>query len=60
MTQTEKKYRVQDKQTGTVIESGITFDHANELVETFESADKTDGIFEPDFYEIVEMEGGQE
>jgi hypothetical protein len=49
-----KKYKIQDRQTGELIESNLTLEQAKELVLKYEEADKSEGIYEPDFYEIVE------
>ncbi len=48
----EITYKVQNKETGTVIESGLTFEDAKKTLDAFEAQDKEDGIYEPDFYEI--------
>ena len=45
-------YKIQNKETGTVIESGLTLEDAKKTLDAFEAQDKEDGIYEPDFYEI--------
>jgi hypothetical protein len=49
------KYKIQDRETGTLIIDELTLKDAQELLEEFEYSDKGDGLYEPDFYEIVEM-----
>lgn len=55
MENTEKKYKIQDRQAGNVIVDELSLKDAQELLEEFEYSDKGDGLYEPDFYEIVEM-----
>lgn len=47
-------YNIQDKETGTVIETVATIEEAELLVAQYEATDKTDGNYSVDFYEIVE------
>ena len=49
-----KTYRIQDRETGTVIEKGLTLEQAKELVAKFEETDREDETYMPDFYEIKE------
>ena len=51
-----KTYKITCRETGTEIESGLTYDEAVERVEKFEEDDETTGSFEPYFYEIDEDE----
>ena len=46
-------YSIQSRETGDIIESNLTKKDAKELVEKYELQDREDGIFEPNFYEIV-------
>jgi hypothetical protein len=48
-----KTYKVQDRAAGNVIETGLTYQEAKKLVEQYESTDKADGTYTPDFYEIT-------
>lgn len=50
----KKVYVITDKETGTMIEQCNTYDEALKILNQFEESDKEEGIFEPDFYEIVE------
>lgn len=47
-------YRIQDVETGTKIEGGLTYEEAKEELALFEKMDIEEGIYKPDFYEIVE------
>lgn len=50
-----KTYRIQDREAGNVIETGITsFEAAKELLESFEKFDRNESSYAPDFYEIKE------
>jgi hypothetical protein len=49
------KYKILDRQTGELIESDLTLEQAKQIIEVFEETDKSEGIYEPDFYEIVEI-----
>ena len=42
-----------DKETGTFIEECSTVEEAINLIKLYEHHDKADGIFEEDFYDIV-------
>lgn len=49
-----KKYKIQDRETGTCIESGLSRYEAENLILKYEISDKIEGIYQPNFYEIVE------
>jgi len=49
-----KTYKIQDREAGNVIETGLTKEQAEALLNVYEGEDKKHGIFTPDFYEIVE------
>lgn len=49
------RYAVQDREAGNVIEYLPTREMAEELLEQFEKVDKEDGVYTPNFYEIVEV-----
>lgn len=46
-------YNIQDRETGTVIDTVSTLEEAERTVEQYENTDKIDGNFTVDFYEIV-------
>ena len=47
---------VADKQTGTFIERVESIEEGIEKIKEFEGSDKAEGIFEEDFYTIVDQE----
>ena len=49
-----KNYKIQDREAGNVIETGLTLEEAETKLAQFEERDKEQGIYEEDFYEIVE------
>jgi len=49
-------YKIQDREAGNVIESGLTLEAANALLVQYEETDKTEGTYSPNFYEVVEDE----
>lgn len=49
-------YKVQDRETGTVIEDGLTLEEARVILREFETEDRADGTYTPGFYEISEMD----
>ena len=49
-----KNYKIQDREAGNVIETGLTYEEAVNLLAKFEEEDKQDGTYTPDFYEIAE------
>lgn len=50
----ETKYIIQDSETGTFIDEFNTYQEALTVLEGFENEDKQEGVYTPDFYEIVE------
>jgi len=48
-----KTYRIQDREAGNVIETGLSYQEAQEMLAKFEADDKEDRTFIEDFYEIV-------
>jgi len=52
----ELMYDIQDRETGTFISSHDTWGEAKQEVADFESTDKINGDYVPNFYEIVERE----
>lgn len=48
------KYIIRDRESGYEITSCTTLECAEKLLEEYEKEDKEDGIYTPDFYEIVE------
>ena len=53
-------YIIQDRETGTFIDSFDTYDEALEALKGYGDEDKADGIYEPDFYEIVSDESEED
>lgn len=51
-----KKFAVRDYETGTVIEVFNTREEAVQCLKKFEEQDIEDGIFEPGFYEVAEID----
>ena len=49
-----KNYKIQDRKSGNVIETGLTLDEAVRMLAQFEEEDKQDGTYMPNFYEVVE------
>ena len=49
-------YAIQDRETGTGIDIFDTLEEAERALEECESDDMKDGVYTPDFYEIVEVE----
>lgn len=50
----EPTYRIQDREAGNVIEVGLSYEEAQEILAKFEADDKADGTYTEDFYEIVQ------
>ena len=51
-----KKYIIQDREAGNQIDEFNTYEEAKEQLGKYEAEDREDGVFEEDFYEIVEVE----
>ena len=51
-----KKIYVADKETGTVIEEVGTVEEGKKLIQQYEEKDKIDGVYEADFYDVVDEE----
>lgn len=49
-----KKYLIQDREAGNVIEECDTLEEAEKVLADYEAEDEKDGTYTPDFYEIVE------
>lgn len=48
-------YVIRDREAGNVIDKFNTLEDAQIELARYEENDKMDGIYEPDFYEIVEL-----
>lgn len=48
------KYSVRCRENGDVIEYARTMEEAEAIIAKYEAEDTEEGIFSPDFYEIVE------
>lgn len=53
---TNKLFKIQDREAGNVIEEGLGYDEAVETLSKFENQDKKEGTYTENFYEIVEVE----
>lgn len=49
-----KAYKIQDRETGNVIEDCLSKQEAETLLVVFEDQDKKEGSYTENFYEIVE------
>lgn len=49
-----KKIYTADRETGTFIEEFSTVEKARKAIESYEEKDKADGIYEENFYDIVD------
>ena len=49
-----KTYIIRDREAGNPIEDGLTLNEAVKLLNQYEETDKANGIYTPDFYEIIE------
>lgn len=49
------KYVIQDKEAGNKIANFDTLDEAEKALTQYELDDKEEGIYTPEFYEIVEV-----
>lgn len=54
-----KTYKIQDREAGNVIEFGLTLNEAEKKVKDFEKADKKEGSFTLEFYEIKAEENDE-
>lgn len=50
----EKKFTIQDRETGTFIDEFDTYTEAMKELQRYEDEDKQEGVYTLDFYEIVE------
>jgi hypothetical protein len=46
-------YKIQNRDSGEIMESGLTLIEANEIVHSYEKEDKDDEVYIPDLYQIV-------
>lgn len=49
----KQKIYVADKETGTIIEEVASIKEGLKLIEKYEKKDKKEGIYTPNFYDIV-------
>jgi hypothetical protein len=47
------KYKIQIRESGEVMESGLTLIEATEIVNSYVREDKSDEVYIPDFYQII-------
>jgi len=50
------KYTIRDREAGNPIEDFDTLEEAEIKLEEYEKSDKNEGIYTPNFYEIVKNE----
>lgn len=50
-----KNYKIQDTEAGNFIEEFDTLQKAKNMLANYESQDKKEGVYVPDFYEIVQQ-----
>lgn len=50
-----KKYAIQDREAGNVIDMFDTLEDAQKELEVYEASDIENGIYQQNFYEIVEL-----
>jgi hypothetical protein len=55
-----KTYRIQDREAGNVIETGLKLSEAEKILQEFEDNDKNEGNYTPNFYEIKEDDNDDE
>ena len=55
-----KSYDIQDREAGNTIKRNISLEEAEKRVMEWEKRDKKDGVYTPDFYEIVESKRPRE
>lgn len=48
-------YRIQDRETGTIIDDFTELEYAEDALELYEMEDRENNVYEPNFYEIVEI-----
>ena len=46
-------YKIQNRDSGEIMESGLTLIEANEIVHSYEREDKNDEVYIPDLYQII-------
>lgn len=51
-----KKLVIRDREDGNIIEEFNTMEEAENKLKEYEESDKKEGIYEEDFYEIVEID----
>jgi hypothetical protein len=49
-----RTYKIINRETGTVIESGLDLYRAEYFMHSFEKTDIHDGVFVKDFYQMIE------
>lgn len=47
---------VRDREAGNIIEVVASVDEGERIIEQYEAIDKIEGIYEPNFYEIAEIQ----
>lgn len=55
-----KTYITRDSLSGTIIDEFVTREEAEAAIRGYEAQDKADGNYEPNFYEVAEVEANRE
>lgn len=53
---TAENYVIRDRESGNIISTFETIEEAERCLQVYEQADKRDGIYTPDFYEIAKSD----
>lgn len=48
-------YAIRDREAGNMIDIFYTLEEAEKAIEEYENDDMKEGVYTPDFYEIVEI-----
>jgi hypothetical protein len=46
-------YKIENRESGEIMESGLTLIEANEIVSSYVREDESDDIYIPDLYQII-------
>lgn len=53
---TTKKFVVRDREAGNIIDYVASEEEGLKLIQEYEQADRAEDIYEPNFYELAEVE----
>lgn len=51
----KNQYTLRNRKSGLILESGLTHEEAINLLNECEAINKVDGVFTPNFYQIVKV-----